>query len=207
MEIVEYGRSVAPAVAHGHGHGHSQAERDYMLRFGWWAYIASEVMLFSSLIGVFLLAKRLYPEQIEILEVPLVTFNTFLLLMSSWAVVRSLGFAQQNNTVATARWLFISGVMGTVFVGIQIYEYNHLSHLGLTLTSSMFGSAFYVLTGFHGVHVAVGVVWLFRNFIKALNGDFNNGNTIGLEVMGLYWHFVDVVWVFLFPLIYLIHFD
>jgi heme/copper-type cytochrome/quinol oxidase subunit 3 len=99
--------------------------------------------------------------------------------------------------------LFLTFAGGATFVLMQINEYNHLSHEGLTLHSSMFGSAFYVLTGFHGFHVFLGVCWLAWAFFKALNGHFTKENYIGIEVLGLYWHFVDVVWVLLFTLIYL----
>lgn len=182
-------------------HGISAAKHNEMLKFGWWLYIASEVMLFGSMIGVMVMAKSKYesPEY----NIPLISLNTFLLLMSSWMVVRALASAQEGNQVGLQRALFISGVLGTIFIALQIVEYTELSHHGLTLTSSMYGSAFYMLTGFHGAHVFIGVLWLFGNFFRALNGHFTPENAIGIEVMGLYWHFVDVVWIVLFTLIYL----
>jgi len=207
MEIVEQGKSIDVATPHDDHHGGmhmSQAEKNELLKFGWWAYIASEVMLFASLIGVFLLAVRLYPEETGQFDIPLVTLNTFLLLVSSWAVVRALGFAHEDNKTGVSRWLFISFMLGSIFVAIQAYEYIELDHKGFTLTHSMYTSAFYVLTGFHGAHVIIGVIWILRNFLKSLNGDFGKDNYIGIEVMGLYWHFVDVVWIFIFPLAYLL---
>lgn len=208
MEIVDHALdTLAPGGhddAHGH-HGLSQAQKNYLLRWGWWAYIASEVMLFSSFIAVMALAKRLYPEQQEILQVPLTTLGTFLLLTSSWTLVRALASIQQGDKVGLQRGLFLTLVLGTVFVGIQTYEYLHLSHEGLVLGSSMFADSFYILTGFHGIHVIIGVLWLLRNFIKSLRGDFDQNNYIGIEVFGLYWHFVDIVWVIIYPLVYLLH--
>lgn len=200
MEIVEHG------IVHAHDHGHaiSREYRNYVLKFGWWVYIASEVMLFASFIGTALLAKRLYPEQQELLAIPLTTFATFILLTSSWTMVRALASAQDGDQIALARALFLTALLGAIFVGIQFYEYTHLSHEGLTLSSSMFGSAFYVLTGFHGAHVLIGVIWILATFVRALNGHFTKDNWIGIEILGLYWHFVDVVWVFIFPLIYLL---
>lgn len=206
MEIVEQGKHIELAHTDDHAYGHhmSQEEKNELLKFGWWAYIASEVMLFSALIGTLLLAARMHPGENSEFNIPLVTLNTFLLLVSSWAVVRALGFAHQDNKTGVSRWLFLSFMLGTIFVAIQIYEYIELGHHGFTLSHNMYTSAFYILTGFHGAHVIVGVIWILRNFFKSLNGDFGKDNYIGIEVMGLYWHFVDVVWIFIFPLAYLL---
>jgi len=206
MELVEHGAMPLAQHAHDHGHGHgmSTERKNYILKMGWWVYIASEVMLFSSFIAVFLLAKRLYPEDAPHVSLALISFNTFLLLTSSWTVVRALASAQEGDTKGVQRSLFLSLALGGIFVLLQGYEYNQLAHEGFTLSSSMWASAFYVLTGFHGAHVIIGVFWLLWAFIKSLDGHFTQENYIGLEVLGLYWHFVDVVWVFLFPLIYLL---
>ncbi|NJL95702.1 MAG: heme-copper oxidase subunit III [Anaerolineae bacterium] len=187
---------------HGHGHSISNEQHNHMLKFGWWLYIASEVMIFSSLIAVFMLAKRLYPAEEEHLVLPLVAFNTFLLLTSSWMVVRGLVSIQRGDQVGLQRALMITVILGSIFLGIQIYEYNEFTHHGVTLTSSMYGSAFYIMTGFHGFHVFIGVLWALWAFFKALNGHYTAENNIGIELFGLYWHFVDVVWVVLFTLIY-----
>lgn len=206
MEIVEHGKAVTMTTSHDHGNGHhASAERqNYLLKFGWWAYITSEVMLFASLIGTFLMAKRLYPESGEHFNIPLITFNTFLLLTSSWTMVRALASLHAGNIKGLQRELFITMILGATFVAMMGYEYVELTHHGVTLSSDMYGSAFYVMTGFHGTHVAIGVIWLAWAFYKSLNGHFTPENYIGIEVLGLYWHFVDVVWIFIFPLAYLL---
>jgi heme/copper-type cytochrome/quinol oxidase subunit 3 len=196
--------SSADHAAHGHGHHSiSTEQKNYMLKFGWWLYIASETMLFASLIATFLLAKRLAPADGEHFAIPLVAFNTFILLTSSWMVVRGLVSIQKGEVVKLQRALMITGVLGTVFLGIQLYEYNELAHHGVTLGSSLYGSTFYVLTGFHGLHVLIGMIWIFWAFFKSMTGHYSSDNYIGIELLGLYWHFVDVVWVVLFSLIYL----
>jgi heme/copper-type cytochrome/quinol oxidase subunit 3 len=199
MELVEHSHGT-----HAHGHPMSATQKNHLLKSGWWVYIASEVMLFSSLLGTFVLAKRLYPEGGEHLNIPLTTFNTFLLLMSSWTVVRALAAVHEGDQKSLSRFLFLSLTLGTIFVSIQGFEYIKLSHEGLTLHGDMYGSAFYVLTGFHGTHVAIGVGWLIWAFMKSLNGHFTQDHYIGIEILGLYWHFVDIVWIFLFPIIYLL---
>jgi heme/copper-type cytochrome/quinol oxidase subunit 3 len=205
MEIVEHGKGLdishhAPEHEH---HGVNAEEYNYLLKFGWWVYIASEVMLFGSFIAVMALAARLYPEWQDELAVPLTSLGTFLLLTSSWTVVRALNAAQEDDKVNVPRWLFLTLALGVTFTLIQIYEYTHLSHDGFKLGAGMYPDIFYVLTGFHGVHVFIGEIWILRCFIKSLNGDFHANNSMGLEILGLYWHFVDVVWIVLFPLIYL----
>jgi cytochrome c oxidase subunit 3/cytochrome o ubiquinol oxidase subunit 3 len=209
MALVEHGQAGLIGSSHGHdSHGHglhiSTEQKNYMLKFGWWAYIASEIMLFASLIGVFLLAKRLHPEAGNELNVPLTTLNTFLLLVSSWTMVRALASLHANDIKGLQRELFLTMALGATFIGVMMFEYVELSHHGVTLTSDIYGSAFYVMTGFHGAHVAIGVLWLAWAWYKALGGYFTPEKYIGIEVLGLYWHFVDVVWIFIFPLAYLL---
>ena len=121
MEMVEHSKGMAVVHAEGHGHSMSKERHNYLLKFGWWVYIASEIMLFSSLIGTFLLAKKLYPEGQEHLNVSLTAFNTFLLLMSSWTVVRALASLHEGDQVGLQRSLFLSFILGSIFVGIQVY--------------------------------------------------------------------------------------
>jgi len=90
------------------------------------------------------------------------------------------------------------------FVGMQVYEFTHFVHKGLTLSRNMFGASFYVLTGFHGTHVTIGVIWLLTMFILALRGKLTPAKAVNLEIAALYWHFVDVVWIVIFPVVYLI---
>jgi cytochrome c oxidase subunit 3/cytochrome o ubiquinol oxidase subunit 3 len=94
--------------------------------------------------------------------------------------------------------------LGLAFIGGQVYEFNHLYHEGLTLSSSLFGTTFFVLTGFHGAHVAIGVIWLLSVFFKVRAYPDSPENAMDVEIAGLYWHFVDLVWVAIFVLVYLI---
>ncbi|MFP4323420.1 MAG: heme-copper oxidase subunit III, partial [Anaerolineales bacterium] len=128
MEIVEQGKAV-DLHADSHSQGHlSTAEQNYLLKTGWWVYIASEIMLFSSFIAVMFLAHRLYPEMQDMLAIPLTTFNTFLLLTSSWMLAVGLAAIQKGDVTTLQRNLFITMALGAIFVGIQIYEYQELSH-------------------------------------------------------------------------------
>ena len=95
-------------------------------------------------------------------------------------------------------------VFGAIFLGFQYYEFNHFVHEGLTLQQSVFGSTFFVLTGFHGAHVTVGVIWMISLFVMALRGKLPPEKALNVEIAGLYWHFVDIVWIVIFVLVYLI---
>ena len=139
-----------------------------------------------------------------IIEIPLVTFGTALLLFSSLFIVLALNGAQRGNRKMLLGWLAATLVCGIFFVGMQVYEFNHFVHKGLTLSRNMFGASFYVLTGFHGTHVTIGVIWLLTMFILALRGKITPEKAVNLEIAALYWHFVDVVWIVIFPVVYLI---
>src|SRR5207249_2810623 len=101
-------------------------------------------------------------------------------------------------------WLLMTALLGLVFLGGQFWEFSHFVHEGLGLTTNLFGSTFYVLTGTHGAHVTVGVIWLLTLWIQALRGKLGPGNALTVEITGLYWHFVDVVWIVIFTVVYLI---
>lgn len=175
-------------------------------KIGMWLFIASDCMFFGALIGTYLVyaGKSVvgpYPQ--DLFDIPLTTFSTFVLLMSSLAMALAVAAAQQGNMVRMRRWLLATIVAGLVFLGCQAYEYSHFIAAGLTLRSNLFGTTFYVLTGTHGVHVALGVLWLLLLYITALRGDTKRANAVNVEVAGLYWHFVDVVWIVIFALVYL----
>ena len=171
-----------------------------------WTFIGSECLFFASLIGTYLAYKGrslVGPYPADIFEIPLVTFGTALLLFSSLFVVLALNGAQRGNRKALIGWLAATIVCGLFFVGMQVYEFYHFIHKGLTIKTNLFGSSFYLLTGFHGTHVTLGVIWLFTVWITALRGKLPPARAMNLEIAALYWHFVDVVWIVIFPVVYL----
>ncbi len=182
----------------------SKAEGNENRKLAMWLFLASEVMFFAVLIAAFILNRFRYPEEHSVLNIPITSVNTFLLLTSSFTVVRALAAIETNDRKKFLRSLALTGLLGTVFLGIQMFEYSNLGHEGLTLSSGPFGTAFFTLTGFHGMHVLIGVVWLARVFWQAFNGKFTKDDYFGVEFFGLYWHFVDVVWILIFTLVYLI---
>jgi heme/copper-type cytochrome/quinol oxidase subunit 3 len=183
-----------------------------------WTFIGSEVMFFSALIGTYLVYKGKsvvgpFPHEEwtsptgehfeQIFEIPLVTFGTAVLLFSSFFVVLALAGAQSGNRKMLIGWLSATVIAGLFFVGMQVYEFSHFMHKGLGYTTNLFGSTFYTLTGFHGAHVTMGVVWLGTLLILAIRGKIPPEKSLNLELAALYWHFVDVVWIVIFPVVYL----
>lgn len=175
-------------------------------KLGMWIFISSEVIFFSSLIVTFLLYKhRSAGVGQEALNIPITAVNTFVLIISSLTMVLSLDAAVRDKKGASRLWLLATIGLGSIFLSIQATEYYQLwVHEGLTPYGNLFGSAFYILTGFHGTHVFIGVIMLFGLLIKSLFGGFDSKNFLPIELVGLYWHFVDVVWIVLFTLVYLI---
>lgn len=162
-------------------------------------------MFYGSLIATFLNFKINFPTtEGELLDVPFVGLNTFILLTSSFTVVLGLDAIQRGKVRRLTIFLVITGILGLIFLSGQAYEFNNLTNGGLTLTGSVFGSSFFTLTSFHGLHVFIGVLWAMRNVIKASRGGYSAETSEGIEVFGLYWHFVDIVWIILFTIIYLI---
>lgn len=174
-------------------------------KLGMWLFIASEVMFFGGLISTFLRYKFTVPtSETALLDVALVGANTFLLLTSSFTVVMGLAALREGNRAGFIRNFAFTALLGAAFLGGQIYEFNALYHDGVTLTSSIFGSTFFTLTGFHGLHVLIGVLWALIILVRAGRGGYSAEEDMGIEIFGLYWHFVDIVWIVLFTIIYLI---
>ncbi len=178
------------------------------LKFAMWLYLGSEVVLFAVLIAVFVVFRVNHPERVAEVHaaagIGLVTINTFLLLSSSWTMVMGLRSIQGGDRRGLVRWISITALLGTLFVCLQGVEYSTLSAEGITIYGDTFGMRFYAPTAFHGAHVIIGVLWALFVIRRARQGRYDHKNYLGVEIFGLFWHFVDVVWIVLFTLIYLI---
>jgi cytochrome c oxidase subunit 3/cytochrome o ubiquinol oxidase subunit 3 len=144
------------------------------------------------------------PQPDQSFDIPFTSVSSFILLMSSLTMVLAVSAAQRKDERNMNLWLVITAVLGATFVGGQVYEFTAFYREGLGFTTSLFGSSFYTLTGFHGVHVSVGIIMLMAlvgmNRNKRIPGD----RAEVVELVGLYWHFVDIVWIIIFTLVYLI---
>jgi heme/copper-type cytochrome/quinol oxidase subunit 3 len=140
----------------------------------------------------------------EILDIPLTSISTFVLLMSSLAMVLALAAVTRGEQRWSRVWIFATAALGLVFLGFQAYEFTHFVHEGLTIKTNLFGSTFFVLTGTHGAHVAVGVLLLLTLLVRSFQGKLGPDKAMVVEITGLYWHFVDVVWIVIFTVVYLL---
>jgi cytochrome c oxidase subunit 3/cytochrome o ubiquinol oxidase subunit 3 len=183
-----------------------------------WAFLASDCMFFGSLIATYLnyrgKAEELYqagqgsgPLPHEILDIPYTSVSAFVLLMSSLTMVLALAAIQKGNHRGLRIWLLATALLGSIFIGGQYFEFTEFYHEGLGLTTNIFGTSFFTLTGFHGAHVTIGVIWLLSLFIVSLRGGIKQDQAINVEIAGLYWHFVDIVWIIIFTLVYLIPYE
>jgi cytochrome c oxidase subunit 3/cytochrome o ubiquinol oxidase subunit 3 len=174
-------------------------------KLGMWLFLVTEVMLFSSFIGALLHAFNNSPAGAnDVLNIPITAGNTFVLIVSSFTVVMALQSALEDNQRRVRLYLLATLLLGATFLGVQIFEYRELLHEGFTPSTNLFSGAFFTTTGFHGFHVFIGLVLILWLLPQAFKGRFHSGNFMRLEVFGLYWHFVDIVWIVLFTIIYLL---
>jgi cytochrome c oxidase subunit III len=174
-------------------------------KLGMWVFLSSEVMFFAALIGAYVAFKidQGFEEAHEVLSLPLATLGTSVLIVSSFAVVMGLESLQSGDKPVFRNWMGLTLLLGATFLGIQAFEWYELLHEDIT-AETLFGTAFFVTTGFHGLHVLGGVIWLALVLLKAQRGEYSADKYLGVELFGLYWHFVDIVWIVLFTVIYLI---
>ena len=195
------------AVATGHEAPHPTSTGLSSRKMLFWAFLGSECMFFGSLIATYVVYRgrdATGPHPHEILNIPFTSVSAFVLLMSSLTMVLALAAVQRADLRASRIWLAATALLGMTFIAGQCYEFTEFVYDGLKLQTNLFGSTFFVLTGFHGTHVTVGVIWLWTLFAMAMRGRLPQGRALDVEICGLYWHFVDVVWVAIFTLIYLI---
>lgn len=225
--------TTAPA-AHGDGHAHAGGHHTSLgldnRKIAIWTFIGSECMLFASLISTYLIYKGRSPEgpypheawtnpatgQVfkPILNIPVTSASTFVLLMSSFAMVMALAAVQNADKPkhttwdrireSSKLWLWATAILGTTFLGFQAYEFTSFIHEGLTIRTNLFGSSFFTLTGFHGAHVTAGVLWLLTLLAIDYKRGLKPSDALLVDIAALYWHFVDVVWIAIFTLVYLI---
>lgn len=177
------------------------------VKLGMWAFLGSECLFFASMISTYLLYRNsplAGPTPHEIYDIPYTSVSSFVLLMSSLTMVLALAAIQRNDERQMRIWLLATALLGMVFIGGQIYEFTAFVDEGLKFDTSTFSSAFFMLTGFHGAHVSVGILMLLSLTMLSYFGRLQPGAARKVEMIGLYWHFVDIVWVVIFTVVYLI---
>ena len=176
-------------------------------KLGMWTFLGSECLFFGALISSYLLYRTRGPvgqRPGDVYDIPYTSVSSFVLLMSSLTMVLALSAAQRGERRRLQIWLLSTALLGTVFIAGQVYEFTVFSHEGLNLSSSVAATSFFVLTGFHGMHVTLGILWLLTLVGMSRRGQMPIGRSGEIEVAGLYWHFVDVVWIVIFTIVYLV---
>lgn len=180
------------------------------LKLAWWTFLSSECMFFGSLLATYFSLKKNRitgePTPQEIFAIDMTSISTFVLLASSYLMVLAVDAIAKGDMKKTKLWILGTAFFGLIFIGFQAYEFTEFYGLGLTLTSGTFGSTFFTLTGFHGFHVCIGILWLLALYSLAVTGWLTEKRALTVEVAGLYWHFVDIVWIVIFTIVYLVEF-
>jgi heme/copper-type cytochrome/quinol oxidase subunit 3 len=179
------------------------------VKMAMWAFLGSECLFFGSLISTYLLYRNRdvgdSPRPSEVYDIPYTSVSSFVLLMSSVTMVLALAAIQRGDHRGLRTWLLATASLGMIFIGGQIYEFTTFVEEGLNLSKSVFGSSFFVMTGFHGAHVTVGIFMLLALFGMSLFGRLDPADgPRRVELVGLYWHFVDIVWIVIFTVVYLV---
>jgi heme/copper-type cytochrome/quinol oxidase subunit 3 len=232
-QVLEHGHGGHDEVHGEHGdHGHHTSLGLNNVKMLMWSFIASECLLFGTLIAIFLaylnkardLEARVAeltsigvlgadqlawrgPMPHEIYDIPYTSVSAFVLLLSSLTMVLALAAVQAGNQRQLRIWLVATALLGLVFLGGQYFEFTTfregIHHEAIWLDTNQFGSSFFTLTGFHGAHVTVGAVWLLSLWFYSLRRGIPSSKSLLVEIAGLYWHFVDVVWIVIFTVVYL----
>lgn len=172
-----------------------------------WFFLCSDAMSFAGLLAAYAAVRMgdpAWPVPAEHLDVPLTAVNTFILICSSVTMVKALSAIRRGNQKGLVLWLLGTILGGSTFLGIQAFEWTHQIMHGLSIQGSLFGATFYILTGFHGCHVLSGVIYLACIAIKSARGGYTAEHNSPVEIAGLYWHFVDLIWILVFTFVYLI---
>jgi len=200
---------VEHAVAPGHAAEHEQQTSTGLdhRKLAMWAFLASDCLFFGSFISTYMIYRGRSvagPTPDHIFNIPYTSVSAFVLLMSSLTMVLALAAIQRGDHRGLRVWLLATALLGSVFVGGQYFEFTSFYQHGLSLSVNLFGSTFFVLTGFHGAHVTLGIIMLLSLFLTSLLGRLPTADSLTVELVGLYWHFVDVVWIVIFTVVYLL---
>ena len=193
-----------------HGLSHVTSTGISNEKLAMWVFLGSECLLFGGLISTFLLYKHrsgvglLRETPHDLYDILFTSISSFVLLMSSLTMVLAVSAIGRGDHRALRGWLLVTALLGSVFISGQVYEFTEFLNHGYGFTHSPAWSAFYTLTGFHGVHVTLGIVMLVSTAVLSWRGRLGAERAEAVEIVGLYWHFVDVVWILIFTVVYLV---
>ena len=193
-----------------HGGAHETNLGVTNAKLGFWMFLASEALFFGAFISTYFLYRgrdALFlggPTPKELYDIPFTSCTSFILLMSSLTMVLALASIQRGDHRRFRIWILATALFGATFIGGQVFEFTEFYREGLSLSGNLFGSTFFTLTGLHGAHVTVGIIWLLSLWGLSVQNRLHVQDSERVEIAGLYWHFVDIVWIVIFTVVYLI---
>jgi len=189
---------------HDHDHGHEELEQLKIL--GFWIFVVTDCILFGTLFATYAVMIHSYaggPTPKELFELPGIVASTFILLTSSFTSGLAVLAMNKKKVNEMIGWLAVTGLLGLAFVGLEIHEFSNLAHEGATIATSGYWSAFFTLVGTHGLHVSIGLFWMVALIIQLKRRGITTVTHRKITNFSLYWHFLDIVWIFLFTVVYL----
>lgn len=194
------------AAHKGHGHGEGHQDLEEMRLMGFWIFLITDVIIFGTLFATYMVLRDSTaggPTGSELFEMPGIIAETFILLTSSFTSGLAVLSMNRGDRRGLISWLAVTAVLGATFIGLEVTEFLKLVHEGATISTSAFLSAFYTLVGTHGLHVSIGLVWMVALMIQLARHGIGPATRRKVNVISLYWHFLDVVWIFVFTIVYL----
>lgn len=191
---------------HDHDHDHGHAELEQLKVLGFWIFVVTDCILFGTLFATYAVMSHSFaggPTPKELFELPGIVASTFILLTSSFTSGLAVLAMNKKKVNEMIGWLVVTGLLGLAFVGLEIHEFSNLAHEGATIGTSGYWSAFFTLVGTHGLHVSIGLFWLTALITQLKRRGITVVTHRKITNFSLYWHFLDVVWIFLFTVVYL----
>lgn len=185
---------------------HERQEADKKTIFGFWVYLMTDCVLFASLFATYaVLHNNTYggPSGQSLFSLPNVLLETLILLTSSFTCGLAMLAARKNNKNDTLLWFGITFVLGVTFLALELTEFRHLVHEGDSWRRSGFLSGFFTLVATHGLHITIGLFWMLVLMLKTIRNGFSSGLLKRLTLLSMFWHFLDVIWIFIFTIVYL----
>lgn len=195
-------------TATAHQESHEEAANDRTM-FGFWVYLMTDLLMFAVLFAVYAVLRNNTaggPTGSELFKPPLALAGTLLLLTSSFTCGIGMIAARRGNKNQVMTWFGLTFLLGMAFLGLEMFEFAELIHEGHTLTKNAFLSSFFVLVGTHGLHITSGLLWMGVTLVYVMKRGLNSHMVRKLTLLSLFWHFLDIVWIFIFTMVYLMAF-
>lgn len=200
-------RQISAHHSHSYGeHAHDHHDQESLKTFGFWLFLITDTILFGALFATYLVLQGNTvggPTPEELFMMPGIIASTFILLTSSFTSGLALLSMQRGRLKQLIGWLAVTALLGAAFLTLEIREFITMVHEGATISTSAFLSSFYALVGTHGLHVSLGMVWMVALMIQLAKHGITPVTERKVNVISLYWHFLDVVWIFVFTVVYL----